>query len=369
MDKSLNSHAFIFPHLKLVLIAEFGSSGGFIYLHVMKKNRNNHELQTRREFFKKAAKGTLPILGFMAFGPIVLSSCGDDDDNNVSISSQPSGGDGSWQNPYTPSEALKVANKLKEGETTDEIIIKGRVSSIKLNFETKYGNASFSLKDIGKNSEELQVYRIYYLFNNKYSYGPLLAIGDEVLVVGKLRLYKDVPELFGGYLYSLNGITDPSSACTDCSAACASNCSTECTSSCTGGCSTSCTGGCDTSCTGTCSNGCSTTCTGGCDTTCTGGCKTTCTGGCDGTSKGQCDSCTKSCMQYCGYGCKNTCSGECDSTCDVSCGGMCQTNCSHVGYGSYDCYICSGTCSNTCGTACTVNCSGSCKLTCKGTSS
>lgn len=123
MDKSLNSHAFIFPYLKLVLIAEFGSSGGFIYLHVMKKNRNNHELQTRREFFKKAAKGTLPILGFMAFGPIVLSSCGDDDDNNVSISSQPSGGDGSWQNPYTPSEALKVANKLKEGETTDEIII------------------------------------------------------------------------------------------------------------------------------------------------------------------------------------------------------------------------------------------------------
>ncbi|WP_182435865.1 hypothetical protein [Leyella stercorea] len=29
----------------------------------MKKNEKNEELQSRREFFKKAAKGALPILG------------------------------------------------------------------------------------------------------------------------------------------------------------------------------------------------------------------------------------------------------------------------------------------------------------------
>ena len=29
----------------------------------MKKNKNNGELQSRREFFKKAAKGVLPIIG------------------------------------------------------------------------------------------------------------------------------------------------------------------------------------------------------------------------------------------------------------------------------------------------------------------
>lgn len=29
----------------------------------MKKNKQNEELQSRREFFKKAAKGALPILG------------------------------------------------------------------------------------------------------------------------------------------------------------------------------------------------------------------------------------------------------------------------------------------------------------------
>ncbi|MCI6250429.1 MAG: Cys-Xaa-Xaa-Xaa repeat radical SAM target protein [Alloprevotella sp.] len=31
----------------------------------MKKNERNEELQSRREFFKKAAKGALPILGAM----------------------------------------------------------------------------------------------------------------------------------------------------------------------------------------------------------------------------------------------------------------------------------------------------------------
>lgn len=35
---------------------------------------------SRREFFKKAAKTIVPILGVMTFGPTLLNSCGDDDD-------------------------------------------------------------------------------------------------------------------------------------------------------------------------------------------------------------------------------------------------------------------------------------------------
>ena len=31
----------------------------------MKKNKNNEELQSRREFFKKAAKGVLPIIALV----------------------------------------------------------------------------------------------------------------------------------------------------------------------------------------------------------------------------------------------------------------------------------------------------------------
>ncbi len=38
----------------------------------MKKNKNNEELQSRREFFKKAAKGALPILGAIALSNIPM---------------------------------------------------------------------------------------------------------------------------------------------------------------------------------------------------------------------------------------------------------------------------------------------------------
>ena len=50
----------------------------------MQKKEKNEELQSRREFFKKAAKGALPILALTVVGPAVLSSCTkeDDDDEN-----------------------------------------------------------------------------------------------------------------------------------------------------------------------------------------------------------------------------------------------------------------------------------------------
>lgn len=53
----------------------------------MKKSKKNEELQSRREFFKNAAKGALPILAFTVLGPTILSSCKKDDDNKTSSSS------------------------------------------------------------------------------------------------------------------------------------------------------------------------------------------------------------------------------------------------------------------------------------------
>ena len=47
------------------------------------KKKWNQELQTRRDFFKKAAKGMLPMLGAIVVGPSIvmstLTSCGCDD--------------------------------------------------------------------------------------------------------------------------------------------------------------------------------------------------------------------------------------------------------------------------------------------------
>lgn len=45
----------------------------------MEKNKNE-ELQSRRDFFKKAAKGVLPILGMVVVGPSFMSCSKDDDE-------------------------------------------------------------------------------------------------------------------------------------------------------------------------------------------------------------------------------------------------------------------------------------------------
>lgn len=46
------------------------------FLLIMKKNATNEELQSRREFFKKAAKGALPILGaiMLANAPVIAKA-------------------------------------------------------------------------------------------------------------------------------------------------------------------------------------------------------------------------------------------------------------------------------------------------------
>ena len=41
----------------------------------MEEKKQNEEFQSRREFFKKTAKGALPILGISLFGTAILSSC------------------------------------------------------------------------------------------------------------------------------------------------------------------------------------------------------------------------------------------------------------------------------------------------------
>ena len=45
------------------------------------EKKKNEELQSRRDFFKKAAKGVLPILGMVVVGPSLMS-CSKDDDND-----------------------------------------------------------------------------------------------------------------------------------------------------------------------------------------------------------------------------------------------------------------------------------------------
>lgn len=53
----------------------------------MEKKMNNEELQSRREFFKKAAKGALPILGAIALANPVIAKAAEADPSGCGFNS------------------------------------------------------------------------------------------------------------------------------------------------------------------------------------------------------------------------------------------------------------------------------------------
>ena len=81
-------HAFSYIYQHLLIIAILEPMGIFLIRLIMKKNEKNDELQSRREFFKKAAKGALPILGAIALAgaPGVVKAAEEAMDCNYSCS-------------------------------------------------------------------------------------------------------------------------------------------------------------------------------------------------------------------------------------------------------------------------------------------
>lgn len=122
-------------------------------------------------------------------------------------------GDGTLENPYNSIAANSVASALKDGEQSDVVYIKGKVASIKEQYGTQYGNATFYISDDGTSNGQFYVFRALYLNNVKYTEGEVLHVGDDVVVCGKLCNYMgNTPETVTGeaYLYSLscNGGTE-----------------------------------------------------------------------------------------------------------------------------------------------------------------
>lgn len=121
-------------------------------------------------------------------------------------------GDGTVNNPYNSVAANKVCEALADnGQTETDVYVKGKVVSIKENYGTQYGNATFYISDDGTSDNQFYVYRALYLNNEKYTSGDLLEVGDEVVVCGRLTKYVSS---YGttyetvqnkAYLYSLKG--------------------------------------------------------------------------------------------------------------------------------------------------------------------
>lgn len=121
-------------------------------------------------------------------------------------------GDGSLKNPFNAAAASAYAQYIGgDSESPGDVYINGKVVSIKDQYGTQYGNATFTISDDGSDTNTFQIYRALYYGNLKYISGELLNVGDNVIICGKVTNYRGtIPETVVGmaFLYSLNGKID-----------------------------------------------------------------------------------------------------------------------------------------------------------------
>jgi hypothetical protein len=73
----------------------------------------------------------------------------------------------------------------------------------------QFGNAQYWLSDDGGKKYQLEVYRGFWFGGEKFTSEDQIALGDEVVVFGKVKVYKDTPEFdANNKIISLNGKTE-----------------------------------------------------------------------------------------------------------------------------------------------------------------
>lgn len=170
------------------------------------------------------------LLVISLLGCLSLSSCNINNNNNNNDNSENNGGnennpgddnsgnkptegdntstnqgDGTKEKPYSCKEALEVINNLPNTDATSEFYyVKGVIESID-EVSTSYGNASFV---INSDNTSITAFRVYFLGNKKFTSTDQIKVGDNVILYSHLQNYQGKkPELYQGYIYSLNGKT------------------------------------------------------------------------------------------------------------------------------------------------------------------
>lgn len=119
-------------------------------------------------------------------------------------------GDGSLANPFNSVAALNYGKNLASGQSSEGYMyIKGKVSSVKEEFSTDFGNGTFYISDDGTATNQFYAYRVLYLGNKKFAASDdQVKVGDEVIVCGIITNYNGTIETAQskGFLYSLNGV-------------------------------------------------------------------------------------------------------------------------------------------------------------------
>ena len=118
---------------------------------------------------------------------------------------------GTADNPISVSDAIADAVAIGTEPSAKEFYVKGKISSIKYEYNTQKGTATYNISEDGSTGTEFTVYNSYYFDNKSWQEGDnQIAVGDEVIVCGKIINYNgNTPEFASkkSYLVSLNGNT------------------------------------------------------------------------------------------------------------------------------------------------------------------
>ena len=106
----------------------------------------------------------------------------------------------------TPETAYTVAKAIEliaAGKGLDDMVyVVGYIHKIK-EVSTKFGNATFYISDnLTDTQNDITVYRVKYLNNEKFTAEDQIKVGDKVIMYGKLVDYKGTKEIEDGYVYS-----------------------------------------------------------------------------------------------------------------------------------------------------------------------
>lgn len=149
------------------------------------------------------------------------SASGKSSSTVTSVVSQ-TGLQGTLTNPFTVAQAIEYCQTLS-GESASDFYVKGKVSAILYTFSANYGTGTFWISDDGvahgisadnksttDPANDFECYSVYWFGNQPWAQGnSQIAVGDEVIIHGKLTLYKGLGETSSkkAYVYSVNGVT------------------------------------------------------------------------------------------------------------------------------------------------------------------
>ncbi|MCD8387667.1 MAG: DUF6359 domain-containing protein [Bacteroidales bacterium] len=105
-------------------------------------------------------------------------------------------------NPYTVAEAIAI---IAAGSyTSDKVYIAGTISQIS-EVSPSYGNATYYISDDGSTSNQLEVFRGYYLNGDKFTSEDQIKVGDKLVIYGQLTNYNGTYEVTtGSSIISIN---------------------------------------------------------------------------------------------------------------------------------------------------------------------